>query len=1711
MSKRWRRLIAWLIIFSIVLPLFYGLEVEAKNEIGVTSKWESYTGNDQALPDEVSSADIVDVSIDDSYIELWSAEVNLTGYDGRYNDEITCYISQDGIAYLNYNNEGNSIVASIDPTKVADDYRTFSDMVVLRPWNIQSIYFGDKEVDGYTGEVYMIDGTINISWRGYLSALNKVNNPNVLALLIRALASNRKSAFGVGDYYENNAANIDTSVTDLVDYARDNERLVLVKDLDKTTNPEKTTDVVVAFFTEEGVSFKGYLNGAEVALDNFDDILTELYSVGNVSTGDDLADYLINTYGSYAAKLKEEQENKANEENMAAIDAAAKTTYDRYAQLFVAYHNDKTDTFTTSSGVYSMNTFPLPQGADLPMSDEEILRLKAFLNIMLEKDDNSRTNKEYPSNYDKVGWLTNVYPQVDLVQPTGVIQYNIENVKQNAEAISLKYSELGVSTVDWKRAIYHAEDLAKYYTAKVYGCTPDTEDETDISHLTRSDYLESIIPKSTDPPMTVLNFKYIVEGNASDIEIFKGIPQMERIAVIAGTPEAYEAYYDLNYLLVLAATYASDEYTGCVDGKNEKLEDFLEECGGNSENVSNESLAKVQDIITSYMAIAGMLDYLGIKPWTDCLERVVSYYNQLSAFEGLLNGIDIEYIETDEAMKGFFSVGNRMFHEDYREGVALSATYKPLVTNLYDASSVSFVDDPEWVMRFHYPYGFYRKALYIDTNINSAVEKYVTEDTGSNTSKGLRVATLEDLLQPERDIVLYVDESFYNIDELAKAQGYTYTKLQNTEDAGEDDSQIGFFENITQTFQQIVDTDIETIAKTGGNTTYARNIKREVSEFGSDEVTGTKYVLADNLIEEYLNGYSSDGSEKYHDTYTPIQSFAVVSAIYRDSSLYNLLKKEVSNPSPVFVSSPTLAAVTNVDQKGFNSIYNYAMLKNLEKAMGFDYRTKLDENSALYIDIYGNILTDSGLVVIPAMSNATLCNPSAYSLATVGFTYLYNIGEYEIPETYKNANEKISSLMVVDNNTGTWKLGTKIVNSVQVNFDNIPLQDIDVLMLLKSLASDNLNKSGKYLPFEERVYLITEVLRGAPLDRIDKAFEGLEGNTSVDKVGIIIASKLEDVGNMILNGIGDNSIVTLPNLAFMDGVEYIILFAFKIIFAVLLILLFYRAYIDAVQGIGFLRCIVSFIVACVTFLAVMFAIPSLLDISYYQMNKTLLQKETQEIALLNLEKQVEGREIGVSRVTSPESKTELYLKVDDMSIPWYEILDDVLFSNSIDTISEAYDAEFDNSLLADLPRFVRKGENLYISVNDVFENCSVEYDAETNTLYTWVRETPYESYVTPYYAILDSLVARINRYNYDYQVQDYNIKTMSGGSVKTSGLITPYLTSTEFMNNSQDITGLKAVYGIDTTYEEVSPFSSSDVESMENSLWFKDPDETENMDERISSVDEKVKYFVSCNIGLLGKVTDDTFLKVMALVAACEHNDEFNVGAASAIEIYEVDARDIIRLSLEDSATVMKESSKSFARFVYDESGTLGVIVTSLLIVMYVISAFMKPLCLIIIIGCMVSAAVIRRVIKKDTLNAVEGMLVTAAIMCGVNILYSVVLKISLAIPELGTSLVVSALIQIVIQFVYLYVLVSLTLLVLSDWKNVGLFKFAQLFERVMVSADRVDLAVQHALHRDSKNIFYGGERHKRSYKNSSVRTGRDLLEQLHENDRIRRSKHGRR
>ena len=145
---------------------------------------------------------------------------------------------------------------------------------------------------------------------------------------------------------------------------------------------------------------------------------------------------------------------------------------------------------------------------------------------------------------------------------------------------------------------------------------------------------------------------------------------------------------------------------------------------------------------------------------------------------------------------------------------------------------------------------------------------------------------------------------------------------------------------------------------------------------------------------------------------------------------------------------------------------------------------------------------------------------------------------------------------------------------------------------------------------------------------------------------------------------------------------------------------------------------------------------------------------------------------------------------------------------------------------------------------------------------------------------------------------------------------------------------------------------------------------------RITNTNNLYKFareYIAKNADILGKIPDEVFLKVMAMELAIEYNKLFNVSYGRAMEIMNIDTRDIMRFMVADNEAVYKYYSYSFARFTYEEAGGIGVIFASILLVVLWITGFIKPIVMILILALLIINCVLEKYYSEKRADVLKG------------------------------------------------------------------------------------------------------------------------------------------
>lgn len=832
-------------------------------------------------------------------------------------------------------------------------------------------------------------------------------------------------------------------------------------------------------------------------------------------------------------------------------------------------------------------------------------------------------------------------------------------------------------------------------------------------------------------------------------------------------------------------------------------------------------------------------------------------------------------------------------------------------------------------------------------------------------------------------------------------------------------------------------------------------------------------VLNSGQINYYLRA-SNAGSE----VYTPLQGYAVVSSVYRDIDLYNLANSSLKR-YPVFIASEKAGKAKNSSDDAKASIFNYALMRNLKDSMAVEYTGNLDMNSPLYLDIYGNILTESGTVVVPAASNPTLMPSSDFFRGdwSAGLFSIYGNG-YKIKADDEGSFSNVldATFQVVD---GYWMPKSRILgNSYVIDMSRLSTASKDTLDVLYTQTYVDLHNSNetqnKYYSFKRYVNIILEVLRGAPIENIDKAKEGLDTSNRIDKAGIVAAAKLEQL-NDSLNIAGENTTISLPQISNISVFNVVSIIIFKAMMVTLVAISIVTIYIDAVKSQMGLGTIAKIIGTGAIMMSVVLIVPALFDITYYQSNRALLQDEATYLSMLNLEKEESGVEIGMTEVREPHINTNLQIQLDDITVPWYIMFSNVMTADTGKTLDNIWQEHAQTqSFIFNNDDVVIKHNGVYMDVSQIYDSTSIDIDTtmtstttKRNLVQTAKNKTSTFSYYSPYYAILDALIRNVNTYNANpwepeenvTNVQgwySYTTKVQRGGRVKSMGLIAPYFKSERFMSDeNKDILGFYHMYSnLYQTDVQQDPaldgLYDSNLQNIRASNWYPTGIANQDVIKRIDWLTKQARDFVAKNENMLGKVSDETFLKAMALNIAIKHNQVFGNRYASSIDIANLSNDDLLRLSVAKKNDVMMTSTLTFPRFVYETGGTFAVVVAMILSVTMKVSSILKPAAVILTFALIFFSVFIIKICMRKKEATYLGYIVTILLLCLTNIAYSLMLKITLFLPTLFPP-AVCIIIQILLQVGYLFILGNVIYYAAKDWHDMAAFKYMQKVEALQM------------------------------------------------------------
>ncbi|MBR1445419.1 MAG: hypothetical protein IJ583_18005, partial [Firmicutes bacterium] len=807
--------------------------------------------------------------------------------------------------------------------------------------------------------------------------------------------------------------------------------------------------------------------------------------------------------------------------------------------------------------------------------------------------------------------------------------------------------------------------------------------------------------------------------------------------------------------------------------------------------------------------------------------------------------------------------------------------------------------------------------------------------------------------------------------------------------------------------------------------------------------------------------------------------------VFRDSDLGKIISG--SENKPIFRSSPNDYGGAYADSQ-----FNWLLLKNIEETYPIRYDAVLDLDSPVFVDIYGNILTESGIVVVPFAANSTL--HSNISLLNAAFLSSYGKKEYitqnektksaYIGKTYINIDKQCMNyttdypafagtepkqILIDDEENNRFILDPVMVvtDLGKVDIAKIDTVNTSAAMVLYNLAlsayTDNVSEEAYtaengFINVESNISdILYQVLRGAELKNIDYEKEALNEGINFDRGTLSQALKYERLVDQ-LSAVSENSLITVPDLTTMDGVKYITFFIYKILIVVFTVYALLQVYLAASRqnfGIGtLLKIVVAF--SCIG--VCIFALPIVYKYSYYTVTRALLQDEASTIAMLNEEKRNNNVELGIISANNPNINSKLSLKVENIDIDYVSYIKAMIDVFDVKEMEDIYAREIEYSLETGVSEYELRGGALYHSIDDLFASSQIYVDTDTHKLKQVVDGEPAISFRMPYYAILDYLIYNINQYNNIIDSYDYGIQVTGDGRIRSIGLTERYfnsnafnLTRDEILSNIEDYAdmdskikdfalydkaGIFAIYGSEG-YESRNVFI--DRTPFKNSQWY--ADELAGDDERIAelseALDNEAILWIKNHNKVIGRISDETILKALALDLSLKYNELLNVSGPQKIEIESISTEDIIRLCSADTGLVLAASPYSYPKFILLTSGLAGVYIGAIITLVTFILGMVKPFVTIAAFIVLIASLVVLRVLfNKKTAN-IMGFIKFMLILAFINISYALGLKIFMILPE-ALPCLVRLILFLIMQMIYTALYIWITVVLVINWRDMG-------------------------------------------------------------------------
>lgn len=1028
-----------------------------------------------------------------------------------------------------------------------------------------------------------------------------------------------------------------------------------------------------------------------------------------------------------------------------------------------------------------------------------------------------------------------------------------------------------------------------------------------------------------------------------------------------------------------------------------------------------------------------------------------------------------------------------------KAGIALSALYKPLVDNNYSNKYINIIlsENDNVFKKWHATNGRIMKHLLISRETN-AVTKYQS----SRSISSLKIATLRDLIEnPEREKLLVVSEQYYNDEDMIDGTRAVADETLRATDAAyeaknkqiEKDAQDA--EKAIEKGNEVPEAKADKIDLTNPNKystllTDLQTWKDADFELSRKTVQVAKRAIAlfeSAVLDEEPSGVSLLNGMR--------QAKIILST---DAYLQTISAKQ---KEPIFMSSKNLRKETSNP----NNYLNYVLLKGIHENLSSNYRHVIDLDAPLFADIYGNIITESGLVVIPSAANGS--NKSKYNFLTVAWAL--NVKDFEIPKEididlvgYNNITEwikpqNVQEMKVIETYEKDNKKYGKM-NSLEIagTTDSITLDELDLASEGQTILIYKLNKELyeklQIMNMERyvRSYMYP-ISKGAYPEMIDYAKENIEGLDGNTKIGLRQALKLEN----FIDSVGDitqNTLFSVPDIRFSKMFGYIFYNLIRLLIIIVTLLLLMEIYSYSVRFKFSVLFFIQFIGSIGAILAMMFTFPIIYNLAYTY-SKVVMQDSLMHVAMINQERAKSEMEIGVIEGKDPtKSSSKLLLKLGEDNVTWKKLVLNMMDDGDIETANKILNDNSNDSPFIESQEFEKYVNMHFIDVQKLFNSSIIATDMKTGVMKQYVNEGSGQSFYLPYYVMVDYIIRNINDYNTLSKENSASFVIANDGLYRSIGRTTNYFRSDAFLITNRDMrkksfkaperinqqvlnlasmdkAGIAQIYNLKTADTRDIPEITAQMSAIQQSAWYNASiPEDKDFVGKVDKLDREAIKFMITNSASLGRMTDETIIKTLALHLSLKYNEIFNLPLPRMIDLYKVDTHDIVRTYISTARQGTIYSSYSYANFIYRLSGMFGVVIAFILELTTLLCGALKSIMLVEIMIAFTISLIFHRMIAKDKVDEmVKGFFKTILITTSTNFLYALFVNLTSNLTIIGTAPIICLIYMVIITTIYISIMLNIIVTLILNFKDLGNSYYNNTFEKAILKASSIPDRVQ--------------------------------------------------